>query len=101
MSSLTVVAGSRATWGRLRSVLRFLYQGSQLRPFAKVEKYIAFLDRLDRAAWQGPDEVVASSLDCTTMRTVFDLGAGSGYFRFTKKPDLLPYHVFLVFRKGT
>ena len=32
---------------------------------------------------------------------VFDLGAGSGYFSFTEKPDLLLYQVFLVFRKGT
>jgi hypothetical protein len=32
---------------------------------------------------------------------VFDLGAGSGYFGLTEKPDLLPYQVFPVFRKRT
>ena len=54
---------------------------SQLRPFAEVEKYIAFLDRPDRAAWQRPDEVVAA-LGLHGDETVFDLGAGSGYFSF-------------------
>ena len=52
---------------------------SGLRPFAEVEKYIAFLDRPDRAAWQKPDEVV-TSLALQGNETVFDLGAGSGYF---------------------
>ena len=54
---------------------------SQLRPFAEVEKYIAFLDRPDRAAWQRPDEVVAA-LGLHGDETVLDLGAGSGYFSF-------------------
>ncbi len=54
---------------------------SGLRPFAEVEKYIAFLDRPDRAAWQKPDEVVAA-LALQGSETVFDLGAGSGYFSF-------------------
>ena len=54
---------------------------SGLRPFAEVEKYIAFLDRPDRAAWQKPDEVV-TALALQGNETVFDLGAGSGYFSF-------------------
>jgi len=54
---------------------------SGLRPFAEVEQYIAFLDRADRAAWQKPDEVVAA-LTLQGNETVFDLGAGSGYFSF-------------------
>jgi ubiquinone/menaquinone biosynthesis C-methylase UbiE len=54
---------------------------SQLRPFAEVEKYIAFLDRPDRAAWQKPDDVVAA-LGLQGDETIFDLGAGSGYFSF-------------------
>ena len=49
---------------------------SDLRPFAEVEKYIAFLDRPDRAAWQKPDEVVAA-LGLQGNETVLDLGAGS------------------------
>ena len=54
---------------------------SQLRPFAEVEKYIAFLDRPERAAWQKPDEVVRA-LELHGDETVYDLGAGSGYFSF-------------------
>ena len=54
---------------------------SGLRPFAEVEKYIAFLDRPDRARWQKPDEVV-TALELQGNETVFDLGAGSGYFSF-------------------
>jgi ubiquinone/menaquinone biosynthesis C-methylase UbiE len=54
---------------------------SQLRPFAEVEKYIAFLDRPERAAWQKPDEVVRA-IDLRGDETLYDLGAGSGYFSF-------------------
>jgi SAM-dependent methyltransferase len=54
---------------------------NHLRPFEDVEKYIAFLERPDRAAWQKPDEVVAA-LGLTGVETVFDLGAGSGYLTF-------------------
>lgn len=54
---------------------------NHLRPFADVEKYIAFLERSDRAVWQKPAEIVAA-LDLTGSETVFDLGAGSGYFTF-------------------
>src|ERR1035437_11113103 len=61
---------------------------SDLRPFAEVEKYIAFLDRPDRAAWQKPDEVVAA-LGLQGNETVLDLGAGSGYFSF-KLAQALP-----------
>jgi hypothetical protein len=48
---------------------------SDLRHFAAVEKYIAFRDRPDRAAWQKPDEVV-TALALQGDETVFDLGAG-------------------------
>lgn len=54
---------------------------NQLRPFAEVEKYIAFLDRPERAAWQKPDAVVRA-VDLRGDETVYDLGAGSGYFSF-------------------
>jgi len=54
---------------------------AHLRPFEDVEKYIAFLERPDRAAWQKPDEVVAA-LGLDGSETVVDLGAGSGYFTF-------------------
>jgi SAM-dependent methyltransferase len=50
-------------------------------PFEDVEKYIAFLERPGRDAWQKPDEVVAA-LGLAGTETVFDLGAGSGYFSF-------------------
>jgi len=54
---------------------------SHLRPFDDVAKYIAFLEREDRATWQKPDEVVAA-LGLSGTETVVDLGAGSGYFSF-------------------
>jgi SAM-dependent methyltransferase len=53
----------------------------QLRPFADTAKYIAFLDRPDRAAWQKPDAVVAA-LGLKGTETIADVGAGSGYFSF-------------------
>jgi SAM-dependent methyltransferase len=54
---------------------------NHLRPFEDVEKYIAFLERPNRAVWQKPDAVVAA-LGLTGVETVVDLGAGSGYFTF-------------------
>jgi cyclopropane fatty-acyl-phospholipid synthase-like methyltransferase len=52
-----------------------------LEPFEEVEKYIAFLEREDRAQWQKPDAVVkALSLNGDEVLVV--LGAGSGYFSF-------------------
>lgn len=54
---------------------------AHMRPFEDVASYVAFLERSDRAAWQRPDEVVAA-LGLTGAETVFDLGAGSGYFAF-------------------
>jgi SAM-dependent methyltransferase len=54
---------------------------TRMRPFEDVDKYIAFLERLDRAAWQKPDQVVAA-LGLEGKETVFDLGAASGYFTF-------------------
>ena len=52
-----------------------------LRPFESVEKYMAHLDRPDRAGWQKPDELVAA-LGLKGSETVADVGAGSGYFTF-------------------
>jgi len=54
---------------------------ANMRPFEDVQKYIAFLERADRAAWQRPDAVVAA-LGLAGTETVVDLGAGSGYFTF-------------------
>lgn len=54
---------------------------SHMRPFEDVERYIAFLEREDRAVWQRPDDVV-EALGLTGDETVVDLGAGSGYFSF-------------------
>ena len=54
---------------------------THLKPFEEVEKYIAFLERPDRAVWQKPDEVV-EALALEGDETVDDLGAGSGYFAF-------------------
>jgi ubiquinone/menaquinone biosynthesis C-methylase UbiE len=50
-----------------------------MRPFDEVEKYIAFLEKPERAAWQKPDDVVAA-LNLHGNETVADLGAGGGYF---------------------
>jgi ubiquinone/menaquinone biosynthesis C-methylase UbiE len=52
-----------------------------MRPFEDVERYIAFLERADRAVWQKPDDVIAA-LGLQGTETVMDLGAGSGYFAF-------------------
>jgi len=52
-----------------------------LRPFEDVEKYIAFLERPDRALWQKPGEVI-DALQLKGTETLYDLGAGSGYFAF-------------------
>lgn len=52
-----------------------------LRPFAETERYIEFLERPDRAAWQKPDAVVAA-LHLAGSETLVDVGAGSGYFTF-------------------
>jgi SAM-dependent methyltransferase len=54
---------------------------SKLKPFEEVEKYIAFLERPDRARWQKPDEII-QGLGLTGEETVADIGAGSGYFTF-------------------
>jgi FkbM family methyltransferase len=54
---------------------------TKLKPFEEVEKYIAFLERPDRAQWQKPDEVV-KALGLKGSEMVVDLGAGSGYFTF-------------------
>jgi ubiquinone/menaquinone biosynthesis C-methylase UbiE len=54
---------------------------AHLRPFEETEKYIAFLERADRAVWQRPDAVVAA-LGLRGNETVVDVGAGSGYFAF-------------------
>lgn len=54
---------------------------THLRPFDDVEKYIAFLEKPERAVWQKPDAVVAA-LELKGNETVVDVGAGSGYFTF-------------------
>lgn len=54
---------------------------NHLKPFEEVEKYIAFLERPDRAVWQKPEAVVAA-LGLGGTETVVDVGAGSGYFSF-------------------
>ena len=54
---------------------------AHLKPFEQVEKYIAFLERNDRAAWQKPDSVV-DALHLNGDETIMDIGAGSGYFSF-------------------
>lgn len=54
---------------------------TDLRPFKDVERYIAFLERPDRAKWQKPDAVVAA-MGLSGEETVVDVGAGSGYFAF-------------------
>jgi 2-polyprenyl-3-methyl-5-hydroxy-6-metoxy-1,4-benzoquinol methylase len=54
---------------------------ADLRPFKDVEKYVAFLERPDRAKWQRPDAVVAA-MGLAGDETVVDVGAGSGYFSF-------------------
>ena len=54
---------------------------ADLRPFKDTEKYIAFLERPERAKWQRPDAVIAA-LGLTGDEAVVDVGAGSGYFSF-------------------
>ncbi len=52
-----------------------------MKPFESTEKYIAFLEREDRAGWQKPDAIV-KALRLRGTETVSDVGAGSGYFTF-------------------
>ncbi len=52
-----------------------------MKPFDDVEKYIAFLEREDRAVWQKPDTVI-DALRLAGSEVVADIGAGSGYFTF-------------------
>lgn len=52
-----------------------------LKPFEDVQKYVAFLERPDRAVWQKPDDVVRA-LHLSGAEVVADVGAGSGYFTF-------------------
>jgi ubiquinone/menaquinone biosynthesis C-methylase UbiE len=54
---------------------------AHLRPFDDVEKYIAFLEKPERAIWQKPDEVVRA-LRLKGAETLVDVGAGPGYFAF-------------------
>ena len=54
---------------------------AHVRPFEDAEKYIAFLEKPERAVWQKPDAVVAA-LALTGSETIIDVGAGSGYFSF-------------------
>lgn len=52
-----------------------------MKPFKDIQKYIAMLERPDRAAWQKPDLVV-KALKLKGNEKVADVGAGSGYFSF-------------------
>lgn len=52
-----------------------------LKPFAEKQKYIDFLERSDRAAWQKPDAVI-QELHLSGAEKIADVGAGSGYFTF-------------------
>jgi ubiquinone/menaquinone biosynthesis C-methylase UbiE len=52
-----------------------------MRPFEDVAKYIAFLERPDRAEWQKPDAIV-TALGLQGGESILDVGAGSGYFSF-------------------
>lgn len=52
-----------------------------LKPFEDVQKYIDFLERSDRTAWQKPDAVIRE-LHLSGAETIADIGAGSGYFTF-------------------
>lgn len=54
---------------------------TKVKPFEQTEQYIQFLERADRAEWQKPEDVV-DALGLTGNESVFDLGAGSGYFTF-------------------
>lgn len=59
----------------------------EMKPFDDVEKYIAFLERADRAGWQKPD-VVVDALGLEGTEVVADVGAGSGYFTFRFAKEL-------------
>ncbi len=52
-----------------------------LKPFEDTQKYIDFLERDDRAAWQKPDAVIRE-LHLSGAEKIADVGAGSGYFTF-------------------
>ncbi|MFH0974394.1 MAG: class I SAM-dependent methyltransferase [Spirochaetota bacterium] len=52
-----------------------------MKPFENVNKYIDFLERKDRTAWQKPDLVI-SSMGLKGSESIADIGAGSGYFTF-------------------
>ncbi len=67
---------------------------THMRPFEDVEKYIAFLERPDRAAWQKPEDVIAA-LKLQGTETVMDLGCGSGYFAF-RFAEALPKGVVIA-----
>jgi len=53
----------------------------EMKPFADTQKYIDFLERSDRAAWQKPDAVI-KELHLSGNEKIADVGAGSGYFTF-------------------
>jgi ubiquinone/menaquinone biosynthesis C-methylase UbiE len=56
-------------------------------PFGNTEKYIDFLERQERVAWQKPDAVV-EALKLTGDEKIADVGPGSGYFSFRFAPAL-------------
>ncbi len=68
---------------------------THLKPFEDTEKYIAFLERPDRAVWQKPDAVI-SALGLKGTETVVDVGAGSGYFSFPLARTLVSGRVVAI-----
>jgi SAM-dependent methyltransferase len=95
-SSMPVASTSPANTTSLPSIECPLHKAGvdpqHLKPFADVEKYVAFLERPDRAAWQKPDEIVRA-LRLAGDETIADVGAGSGYFTFRFAAALPRGHV--------
>ena len=52
-----------------------------MKPFARTEKYIEFLEKKERKKWQKPDNIL-QKLALKGSERIADVGAGSGYFTF-------------------
>jgi SAM-dependent methyltransferase len=85
VAATTALGGARADEAAMPAVECPLAKAdvapADLHPFADVAKYIAFLERPERAKWQRPDAVIAA-LRLAGDEVVADVGAGSGYFSF-------------------
>jgi SAM-dependent methyltransferase len=66
-----------------------------MKPFADTQKYVEFLERSDRAAWQKPDTII-NELHLLGTETIADVGAGSGYFSFRFARALPKGKVFAI-----